>query len=86
MKLATPKQPAKSMASSFARYVDDSGHIRGWHLFRRSSVDRRLFVRSVHTTYPTLTRAEMAAELWQARIVLRSVVDHYDLQKLGVTH
>ena len=84
MKLATPKQPAKSMASSFARHVDDSGQIRGWTLFRRSSVNRRVFHKPVSAA--GACRQQMARDLWQARMVLRAVTDHYDLEKLGVTH
>lgn len=85
MKPSKPKRPAQGTAFAYARYVDDDGRIRGWQLFRRASVDRRLFGRRLHTA-PTLSRAEMAAELWQARIVLRAVVDSYEFQKRGVLH
>lgn len=84
MKRAKPKRPAKSMASSFARHVDDSGQISGWTLFRRSSVTRRVFRKPVHAD--GACRNQMARDLWQARMVLRAVTDHYDLEKLGVTH
>ncbi|MES2530441.1 MAG: hypothetical protein V4636_05360 [Pseudomonadota bacterium] len=85
MKAAKPKRPAQGTSFAFARYVDDSGQITGWQLFRRASVDRRLFGRMLHTP-PTLTRGELAAELWQARIVLRAVVDNYEFKKMGVLH
>ena len=82
MKPAKPKHPAKSMASSFARHVDDSGKIRGWTLFRRSSVTRRVFHKPVRAD--GTCRQQMARDLWQARMVLRAVTDHYDLKKMGI--
>lgn len=82
MKPAKPKRPAKSMASSFARHVDDSGQISGWTLFRRSSVTRRVFRKPVSVA--SSCRRQMAQELAQARMVLRAVVDHHDLKKMGL--
>lgn len=84
MKPAKAKRPAKSMASSFARHVDESGQISGWTLFRRSSVDKRLFMR----VSPALgeCRAAHARQLIVDRMTLRATVDHYDLKKLGVIH
>ena len=82
MKPAKPKKPAKRMASSCARHVDQSGQISGWTLFRRASVDRRLFRRPVHTI--GMDRRQMAQQLIQARMVLRAVVDHYDIEKMGL--
>lgn len=82
MKPAKPKKPAKRMASSFARHVDDDGQISGWTLFRRASFDRRLFLRTVPAR--GLGRSDMARELAQARQVLRAVTDHYDIEKMGL--
>jgi hypothetical protein len=82
MKPAKPKKPAKRMASSFARHVDDDGQISGWTLFRRASFDRRLFLRAVPAR--GLGRSDMARELLQARMVLRAVVDHFDIEKMGL--
>lgn len=84
MKAVKGKRPAQGTSFAFARYVDDSGQITGWQLFRRSSVDRRLFGKYFKTD--DMTRAEMARELWQARIVLRAVVDNFDIKKLGWVH
>lgn len=82
MKPAKPKQPEKSMASSFARHVDEAGQIMGWTLFRRASFNRRLFRKVVRVT--DKDRREMALELLHGRMALRSVVDFYDLQKMGL--
>lgn len=82
MKPAKPKKPAKRMASSFARHVDDDGKISGWTLFRRSSVTRRVFRKPVAAQ--CMDRPQMARELAQARMVLRAIVDHHDLQKMGL--
>lgn len=82
MKPAKPKKPAKSMAPSFARHVDESGQILGWTLFRRSSVTRRVFRKPVPAQGSC--RAQMARDLWQARIVMRTIIDHHDLQKMGL--
>ena len=82
MKPAKPKKPAKRMASSFARHVDDDGQISGWTLFRRSSVTRRVFRKPVPARW--MDRSQMARELAQARMVLRAVVDHYDIEKMGL--
>ena len=79
-----PKRPAKSATTSYARQVDADGRLTGWRLFRRSSVDRRVFIR----TSPAIgqCRSAHARQLWIDRQVLRAVVDKYDLEKLGVTH
>ena len=85
MRAVKGKRPAQGTSFAFARYVDDSGQITGWQVFRRSCVDRRLFGKYLQIE-PGLSRAEMARELWNARIVLRAVVDSFDLKKLGVLH
>ena len=85
MRAVKGKRPAQGTSFAFARYVDDSGKITGWQVFRRSCVDRRLFGKYLKIE-PGLSRAEMARELWQARIVLRAVVDNFDIKKLGWVH
>lgn len=84
MKPAKPKRPAKSAATSYARHVDADGKLTGWRLFRRSSVDRRLFHKDVQAC-PFLNPQSMARDLLVARTTLRATVDHYDLIKLGLT-
>ena len=81
MKPAKPKRPAKSAATSYARHVDAYGRLTGWRLFRRSSVDGRVFHRDV-PAYPFLNRREMARDLSRARALLQDIVLHYDLKKL----
>ena len=84
MRPAKPKRPAKSAITSYARQVDADGNLTGWRLFRRSSVDRRVFHRDVPAC-PFLNRRAMARDLSSARALLRDIVLHYDLKKLDET-
>lgn len=84
MKTAKPKRPAKSATTSYARQVDADGKLTGWRLFRRSSVDRRVFHRDVPAC-PFLNRQAMARDLSRARALLQDIVLHYDLKKLDET-
>lgn len=75
----THKRPAESRRFSFGRSVSEDGLIM-WRLFRRSSVNNRLFLSIVMGR----DRAKAAHALRHARMALRERVDAYDLEMMGM--
>lgn len=75
----TNKHPTESRRFSFGRSVSEEGLIT-WRLFRRSSVNNRLFLSVVMGR----DRTKAAHALRHARMSLRERVDAYDLEMLGV--
>jgi hypothetical protein len=74
-----PKSPKPSGRTSFGRVVSDDGVVT-WRLFRKSSVDRRLFQQEVTAR----DRRAAACALWRSRRDLRDRVDDYDLRLMGL--
>ena len=77
------RPPRKAGGFSWGRFPIDDGRTVSWRLFRRDLAGR-LYPRVVDAKANT-SRAEVAAEVWQARIALREQVDEIVLQQLGVT-
>ena len=75
----TNKHPTESRRFSFGRSVSEDGLIT-WRLFRRSSVNNRLFLSIIMGR----DRAKSAHALRNARMSLRERVDAYDLELMGV--
>ena len=75
----THKRPTESRRFSFGRSVSEDGLIM-WRLFRRSSVNNRLFLSLVMGR----DRAKAAHALRHARMALRERVDAYDLEMMGI--
>ena len=75
----TNKHPTESRRFSFGRIVSEDGLIT-WRLFRRSSVNNRLFLSLVMGK----DRGKASHALRQARMALRERVDAYDLSLIGV--
>lgn len=76
----THKRPAESRRFSFGRSVSEDGLIM-WRLFRRSSVNNRLFLSIVMGR----DRGKASHALRHARTALREIVDRYDLERMGLT-
>ena len=75
----TNKRPTESRRFSFGRSVSEDGLIT-WRLFRRSSVNNRLFLSIVMGR----DRSKAAHALRHARMALRERVDAYDLEMMGI--
>lgn len=76
---ATQKTPTLGRTFSYSRHTATDGTIR-WRLFRRSTVDRRIFMSTVVSRdIPAAARA-----LRRARNDLRERVDAYDLEMMGM--
>lgn len=73
------KHPTESRRFSFGRSVPEDGLIT-WRLFRRSSVNNRLFLSIVISR----DRGKASHALRHERMALRERVDAYDLEMMGI--
>jgi len=78
------RAPRKAGGFSWGRFPVEDGRAVSWRLFRRD-LTGRLYPKVVDAKV-TASRAELAAEVWRARIALRKQVDEIVLGQLGVSN